>query len=112
MSKLILFGEGSLRRVVTEYLEHYHRERNHQGKGNLLLFPASSRAKLLSGLPYTVESASVDCSGTTAVPHEYFDQTQIRVGVRAVVAHQDSSLRFARKAREICAIVYLTNFLA
>ena len=42
LSKLILFGETSLRRVVSEYLEHYHQERNHQGKGNLLLFPAST----------------------------------------------------------------------
>jgi hypothetical protein len=39
LSKLILFGETSLRRAVAEYLDHYHRERNHQGKGNLLLFP-------------------------------------------------------------------------
>jgi hypothetical protein len=40
LSKLILFGENSLRRVVSQYLEHYHQERNHQGKDNLLLFPA------------------------------------------------------------------------
>src|SRR5215510_11124742 len=40
LSKLILFGEHSLRRVVSEFLEHYHQERNHQGKDNLLLFPA------------------------------------------------------------------------
>jgi hypothetical protein len=39
LSKLILFGEKSLRRVVSEFLEHYHQERNHQGKDNLLLFP-------------------------------------------------------------------------
>jgi putative transposase len=39
LSKLILFGEKSLRRVVSQYLEHYHQERNHQGKDNLLLFP-------------------------------------------------------------------------
>ena len=39
LSKLILFGEGALRRGLTEYLAHYHGERNHQGKGNLLLFP-------------------------------------------------------------------------
>ena len=39
LSKLILFGETSLRRVVSNYLEHFHHERNHQGKGNLLLFP-------------------------------------------------------------------------
>ena len=42
LSKLILFGETSLRRVVSEYLDHYHQERNHQAKGNLLLFPTST----------------------------------------------------------------------
>ena len=41
LSKLILFGERSLRRAVDEYLEHYHRERNHPGKDNLLLFPSA-----------------------------------------------------------------------
>jgi transposase InsO family protein len=40
LSKLILFGEASLRRALTEYIEHHHFERNHQGKGNLLLFPS------------------------------------------------------------------------
>jgi transposase InsO family protein len=39
LSKVILFGEHSLRRVLKEYVEHYHAERNHQGKGNVLLFP-------------------------------------------------------------------------
>src|SRR5665811_2422075 len=38
LSKLILFGEASLRRGLNEYIEHHHSERNHQGKGNLLLF--------------------------------------------------------------------------
>jgi len=42
LSRLILFGEGSLRRALTEFLEHYHAERNHQGKGNLLLFPSTT----------------------------------------------------------------------
>ena len=40
LSKLILFGETSLRRALTEYIDHPHFERNHQGKGNLLLFPS------------------------------------------------------------------------
>ena len=40
LSKLILFGEGALRRTLSEYLAHYHGERNHQGKDNLILFPA------------------------------------------------------------------------
>ena len=39
LSKLILFGEKPLQRAVSNFLEHYHQERNHQGKGNLLLFP-------------------------------------------------------------------------
>ena len=39
LSRMILFGEDSLRHVLHEYMEHYHQERNHQGKGNVLLFP-------------------------------------------------------------------------
>jgi hypothetical protein len=35
----VLFGERSLRRALSEYVEHYHAERNHQGKANVLLFP-------------------------------------------------------------------------
>jgi transposase InsO family protein len=44
LSRLVLFGEGSLRRALGEYLKHYHQERNHQGKGNRLLFPESARS--------------------------------------------------------------------
>jgi len=43
LSKLILFGEGSLRRALRHYEVHYHEERNHQGKDNLLLFPLPTR---------------------------------------------------------------------
>ena len=42
MSKVILFGERSLRRALSEYVEHYHAERNHQGKDNVLLFPRNT----------------------------------------------------------------------
>ena len=42
LSKLILFGEASLRRALTTFMDHYHQERNHQGKDNLLLFPVPS----------------------------------------------------------------------
>jgi transposase InsO family protein len=41
LSRLILFGEASLWHALQEYVEHYHHERNHQGKGNVLLFPTS-----------------------------------------------------------------------
>ena len=39
LSKLILFGEPSLRRALQNYPVHYHEGRNHQGKENVLLFP-------------------------------------------------------------------------
>jgi transposase InsO family protein len=37
LSRLILFGERSLWHVLTEYTVHYHKERPHQGKGNVML---------------------------------------------------------------------------
>jgi len=39
LSKLVLFGEGPLKRSLTEYTAHYHLERNHQGKNNRLVTP-------------------------------------------------------------------------
>jgi putative transposase len=39
LSRVILFGERSLRRALSEYVGHFHGERNHQGRGNVLLFP-------------------------------------------------------------------------
>jgi hypothetical protein len=35
LSKLILFGETSLKRALAEFESHYHFERNHQGKDNI-----------------------------------------------------------------------------
>jgi len=32
-----LFGEGSLRKAIHEFIAHYHYERNHQGLGNRLI---------------------------------------------------------------------------
>jgi putative transposase len=39
LSRFILFGENALRHVLSEYLEHYHQERCHQGLGNRIPFP-------------------------------------------------------------------------
>ncbi|MCP3918438.1 MAG: DDE-type integrase/transposase/recombinase [bacterium] len=39
LDRMILFGEGHLRRALTEYLAHFHGERNHQGIGNELIEP-------------------------------------------------------------------------
>jgi putative transposase len=45
LSKVVLFGERSLRRALSEYVEHFHAERNHQGKDNVLLFPRSANTR-------------------------------------------------------------------
>lgn len=39
LSKLILFGERSLRHALTQYTSHLHVERPHQGLDNLIPFP-------------------------------------------------------------------------
>jgi hypothetical protein len=43
LSRLILCGEASFRHVLTQYVAHFHHERNHQGKDNVLLFPLISQ---------------------------------------------------------------------
>jgi transposase InsO family protein len=37
LDRMIFFGESSLRKATTEFLAHYHGERNHQGLGNQLI---------------------------------------------------------------------------
>src|SRR5580700_8264709 len=44
LGKLILLSQGSLRRALRHYEAHYHEERNHQGKDNVLLFPLLTQA--------------------------------------------------------------------
>ena len=39
LDRMILIGEGTLRRAVGQFCEHYHRERNHQGLGNRIIAP-------------------------------------------------------------------------
>ena len=54
LSKLILFGERSLKRALHHYELHYHQERNHQGKDNLLLLPSPT-------LPLNRKQGKVRC---------------------------------------------------
>ena len=49
LARMILFGEASLRHARTQYVEHFHHERNHQGKGNVLLFPSVSQDTARAG---------------------------------------------------------------
>ena len=44
LDRMILFGEGSLRKSVQEFVAHYHYERNHQGLGNCLILPDSAHS--------------------------------------------------------------------
>ena len=39
LDRVILIGEGSLRRAVDQFCDHYHRERNHQGLENKIIEP-------------------------------------------------------------------------
>ncbi len=41
LSRMIFFGEKSLRRADNSYVAHYHAERNHQGLDNKIIGPGS-----------------------------------------------------------------------
>src|ERR1700681_1884517 len=44
LDRMIFVGQASLRRAVSEYMDHYHRERNHQGLDNRLIVPTAVKA--------------------------------------------------------------------
>lgn len=44
LDRMILFGEGSLRRALREYVVHFQEERPHQGLGNELVAPPAGGA--------------------------------------------------------------------
>ena len=67
ISKLILFGEASLKRALTQFQEHYHEERNHQGKENRLLFPSQTRGPRR-------EPGTVRCQGRLGGLLKYYDR--------------------------------------
>jgi transposase InsO family protein len=46
LNRVIPFGERHLRRTIAEYVEHYHRERNHQGLENELIDGAAAVARV------------------------------------------------------------------
>ena len=51
LERMILFGEGSLRKAVHEFVVHYHCERNHQGLGN----------RLIEEEPYANSMGAIQC---------------------------------------------------
>ncbi|MFN0058972.1 MAG: integrase core domain-containing protein [Planctomycetota bacterium] len=64
LDRLILFGERSLRRACSEYLRHYHAERNHQGLDN----------ELIDG-PETVGEREVKCAERLGGLLKYYHRT-------------------------------------
>ena len=55
LSRLIFFGEASLRRARREYAMHYHHERNHQGMHNRLLNGATNDVQ------YLIDTTKIAC---------------------------------------------------
>ena len=39
LERMILLGEGSVRKAIHEFVLHYHHERNHQGLDNRRIIP-------------------------------------------------------------------------
>jgi transposase InsO family protein len=50
LERMILFGEGSLRKAVHEFVVHYHCERNHQGLGNRLIIEEEPYASSIGAI--------------------------------------------------------------
>jgi transposase InsO family protein len=46
LNRLVPLGERHHRRAVTEFVAHYHRERNHQGLGNELIDGRSEKGRV------------------------------------------------------------------
>lgn len=42
LDRMIFFGENSPRKIIAEFVAHYHAERNHQGLGNRIICPEAS----------------------------------------------------------------------
>ena len=49
LSRVIPLGERHLRHLLSEYLIHYHQERNHQGLDNRIIEPLAANARLGKG---------------------------------------------------------------
>jgi len=65
LDRMVFFGERSLKRAVCEYVEHYYRERNHQGLG------INSSNQMTSSVAVRAGSSAVNdlvvCLSTTTV---------------------------------------------
>lgn len=67
LSRFILFGEKSLCHVVSEYVEHYHQERSHQGLGNVIPFPSGQATN-------DHESGAIECHERLGGTLKFYDR--------------------------------------
>ena len=77
LSKLILFGDASLREALTQFQERYHTERNQEGKGNVLLFPDVAELPKSRDHQSSAASASAVFSRVlpSSGPHEFLSSS-------------------------------------
>src|SRR6185436_755495 len=45
LARFILFGEASLRHALTQYVEHFHHERNHRARATCSFFLQSAKTQ-------------------------------------------------------------------
>jgi putative transposase len=66
LSRLILFGERSLRHALSQYTSHFHEERPHQGIGNIIPFPTN--------LPAHDRAGTIQCHERLGGLLKYYDR--------------------------------------
>ena len=80
LSRVIPFGERHLRRTIAEYVEHYHRERNHQGLENELIERCLGRSKVT--VAFVAVRGSAGCSIITVARRNEVQGATRRLGSR------------------------------
>ena len=83
LSRLIFFGEHALRRALTEYIDHFDREGNHQGKGTSFCFHTKRRGPTLPpgncAMQRTTRGLTAKLRGPSSMntgSDYYFDRTR------------------------------------
>jgi hypothetical protein len=105
LSKLILFGEGSLRRALSEFTTIITPRKITRARETSYSSPRRQRVGATE--QYAVESDSAVCFDTTVEPHQYFDPTATRQGdFRAYIAAQQERHRKTSFQFEFLALLH------
>jgi hypothetical protein len=84
LSKLILFSEASLRRVLSEYLVHFHGSVTIKAKATYCYFQPPRKQRIVLTDQLVVKNAWVGCLNITiGTLHVYFDVGTISVSAYA-----------------------------